>query len=110
MNESTFELLRDFLAEIRAEPPERITPETRLREDLKLDGDDVDEFATGLINKFGVNLEGFEFYKYFREEPHLLSPLFYLWYGLRWGRWRTVPITVSHLVRVVQVGRWLDVE
>ncbi|MFN5301649.1 MAG: DUF1493 family protein, partial [Pseudanabaena sp.] len=91
-----------------AEPIDKITLQTRLREDLGLDGDDVEEFCTGLTDRFKVNLEGFDFYQYFRDEPNLMSSIFYLWRGIRYKKWHTVPITVDHLVRVVQIGKWLN--
>ncbi|WP_174712748.1 DUF1493 family protein [Nostoc sp. TCL240-02] len=53
-----------------------ITLNTRLREDLKIDGDDVDVLFCKIAEQFGVDWQGFVFYRYFHEEPHLFSLTF----------------------------------
>jgi hypothetical protein len=105
--DENFEAIARFLSEIRAEPLEHISPGTRLREDLGLDGDDVDEFLEGLADRFGVDLTGFDFYRYFREEPHLLWLFTQWWHARRRGQWQTQPITVADVVRTVREKRWI---
>ncbi|MGF1934499.1 MAG: DUF1493 family protein [Nostoc sp. ChiQUE02] len=83
-----------------------ITLNTRLREDLKIDGDDVDELFCKITEQFGIDWQGFIFYRYFREEPHLFSLLFECYYRKRHGILKT--ITVSHLLSVIESGVWFE--
>ena len=48
--------------------------ETRLREDLKLDGDDFLEAIEGLKDEFGVDLSAFDFRRYCHDEAGMLFP------------------------------------
>ncbi len=100
------EAVRSYVAEARAEPLERITLSTRLREDTGLMGDDVDEFFSDFSARFGVDLDGFEFYRHFQEEPHLAWPITQLWQAWKRGRWSTDPVTVKDLLRVARARTW----
>jgi hypothetical protein len=83
-----------------------ITLNTRLREDLKIDGDDVDTLFFKIAEQFGVDWQGFVFYRYFHEEAHLFSLLFEYYYRKRHGTLKT--ITVSHLLSVIKCGVWFE--
>ena len=78
----------------------------RLREDTGLTGDDVDEFFLGFRDRFGVKLDGFDFYRHFREEPHLVWPITQLWHAWKRRRWAADSIRVDDLVRVARAGTW----
>ena len=108
MASSTYDLIVQLVAQVTCQPVQRVTPTTRLREDLGLDGDDVDAFLQALVQKVGVNLAGFDFYRYFREEPHLLWSITQYFQARRRGEWKTHPITIAHVVDVVRGGRWTD--
>jgi len=105
---ATLEAVTGLIARDRREPAVRIRPSTRLREDLGLDGDDVEPFLKAFAAQFSVDLSGFEFRRHFRDEPTLISPILWLCEGWRHRRWRTQPVTIEHLVRVVEAGRWID--
>lgn len=98
----------EFIAQYRHEHPSQIQRSTRLREDLGLDGDDGEEFLGAYGARFHVDLAGFEFRRYFRDEANLLSPFLVLLEGWRRGRWQTRPITAAHLAAVADAGRWFD--
>jgi hypothetical protein len=83
---------------------EDITLDTRLREDLKIDGDEVDTVFCRIAEQFRIDWQGFIFYHYFHEEPHLFSLLFECYYRKRYGVLKT--ITVNHLVSVIERGVW----
>lgn len=85
---------------------EDITLNTRLREDLKIDGDEVDELLCKIAEQFEVDWHGFGFYHYFHEEPHLFSLLFEWYYHKRHGPLKT--ITVSHIVLVIERRVWFE--
>ena len=105
-DDALVEAVRMFVAEARVEPLQRVTLSTRLREDTGLMGDDVDEFMSGFCSRFAVKLDGFNFYRHFREEPHLAWPITQLWQAWKRGRWSTDPVTVGDLVRIARVGTW----
>ncbi|MEH2162090.1 MAG: DUF1493 family protein [Nostoc sp.] len=79
---------------------------TRLREDLKIDGDDVDVLFCKIAEQFGVDWQGFAFCCYFHEEPHLFFLLFESYYRKRHGALKT--ITISHLLSVIECGVWFE--
>lgn len=83
-----------------------ITLNTRLREDLKIDGDDVDVLFCKIAEQFGVDWQGFVFYRYFHEESHLFSLFFESYYRKRYGTLKT--ITISHLLSVIECGVWFE--
>jgi len=72
--------------------PEQISLETRLNHDLSIDGDDADELLESYAEVFSVDMTGFQWSKYFRDEPHWLN--FWQWIsGLRGSK--REPRTVS---------------
>ncbi|HIK06158.1 MAG TPA: DUF1493 family protein [Trichormus sp. M33_DOE_039] len=87
-------------------PTDEISLNTRLREDLKIDGDEVEEIFYKISEYFDIDWQGFVFYRYFYEEPHLFSQIFNLYYRQHYGKLKT--ITVSHLVSVVECGFWFE--
>jgi hypothetical protein len=91
-----------------AVPAQQIGLSTRLREDLHISGDDVDDVLLELQEEFHTDWSGLDFHKYFTEEPHLLWPICFLYHGLVRGKWGNGTITVGHLIRVVQSGKWTD--
>ncbi|NEU78619.1 DUF1493 family protein [Nostoc sp. UIC 10630] len=83
-----------------------ITLNTRLREDLKIDGDDADVIFYKIAEQFSVDWQGFVFYRYFHEEAHLFSLLFEYYYRKRHGKLKT--INVNHLLSVIERGGWFE--
>jgi hypothetical protein len=57
---------------------ERVTPDARLVEDLKLDGDDAVDALLEISKKCSMDVSGFDSTRYFRSEPTLLSLLPFL--------------------------------
>ena len=102
----TFDELASVLAELRAEPRGKITPSTRLREDLGIDGDDWDEVLVAIRERWQMDWSGFDFYRFFGEEPSWRS-LFLAVRDLLAGR-RLQSLTVGHLHFVLQHGRWVE--
>jgi Protein of unknown function (DUF1493) len=103
---TTLAELSALLAEIRREPLHRITPTTRLGEDLGIDGDDWDEVLLAIVARWQTDFTGFDFYDYFGEEPSFHSLIVVikdLWTGKR-----LKPLTVSHLAAVIDRGSWFE--
>lgn len=100
--ENALAFVRSTLASVQAVSPQDIQLTTRLREDLGVDGDDWDVVVREICAAHPVDWSGFRFTNYFHPEPSLWA-LFML---LR--RRPSRSISVEHLVRVVQAGRWLE--
>lgn len=52
---------------------EEITDQTRLVEDLRLDGDDAIDAIIEIANSTGTKLDQFDFSLYFHHEPNIFS-------------------------------------
>ena len=98
--------LSALLAEIRGEPPHRITPSTRLGEDLGIDGDDWDEVLLAIVGRWRTDFTGFNVYDYFGEEPSLHSLIVAV--TNLWAGKRLKPLTVGHLAAVIERGSWFE--
>src|SRR4051812_41038763 len=82
---------------------DQISFETRLNQDLGINGDDADELLPLYAEAFGVDMSGFQFHTYFQDEPHVLN--FWRWWipGLRP---KLDPITVRDLVEAATLKKW----
>lgn len=98
----------EIVADVSAVQAQEIGPSTRLREDLNLVGDDVDDLFLELQEQFHTDWSDLDFHRYFKEEPHLLWPILFLYRGLVHGKWGNGTITVEHLIRVVESGKWTN--
>ncbi len=84
---------------------DQIFLETRLNQDLGINGDDADELLELYSEAFGVGMTGFHWSKYFRDEPHWLN--FWQWIpGLRGSK--RDPISVRDLVEAAKRKKWRD--
>jgi acyl carrier protein len=75
--------------------PERITAESRLLHDLGIDGDDAEYLLVEFSKKFEVDMNNFDFRKFFKGEPHLFNFLEF-WFSTNE---RLAPLTVEDLYR-----------
>lgn len=57
---------------------DQVTPESRLVEDLKLNGDDAVDALLEISKECSMDVSGFDSTRYFRSEPTLLSLLPFL--------------------------------
>ena len=115
--QSHFDRVRGLVSGQTGVPASEITLETRLFEDLGMDGDDGHELLEAFADEFGVDMSRMALFNYFDDEPPFsassslipvvafFSPQFraYLHHVAR-GR-RT--ITVRNLVASAQARRWI---
>jgi acyl carrier protein len=83
---------------------EKVTPEARLVEDLKLDGDDAVDALLEISKECSMDVSGFDSSRYFRSEPSLLSLLPFLPSQKK----RAEPkqsLTVGELIEAARNGR-----
>jgi acyl carrier protein len=97
--------IKGLVARTAAVRPEQLTPDTRLLQDIGVDGDDGWELIAALGEQFGVDLSPFRPDLHFGPE----GDGFVLWLRrlLRLEPSRFVPITVGDLVAAARSGRWL---
>ena len=88
---------------------ERVQPETRLGEDLRIDGDDSDDLLREFAAKFQVDWAGYDHGAHFgREGIWPWDPLVLLWRVVRHGRLSAerIPLRVGRLIRAAEEGSW----
>lgn len=77
----------------------------RLYHDLSFSGDDAWELMEMIGAKFGTKFDGFDFERYFYNEGDDSAFLILRWFGIKGKK---DPLTVAHLLRVVESGSWFD--
>jgi acyl carrier protein len=102
--------VRQMLAHERGLPVERITPSSRLREDLGMDGDDAIEFFLELNQRFGTNLSTLEenWSRYFSSEglslwnAAIIVPFAaaggVIGAALHWPKWAAVLLALTFVI------------
>jgi acyl carrier protein len=105
-DEQIFGEIRDFIHETWDVPKRQISPATSLGRDLRMDGDDADDFMAAYRERFKVDLTDFIFEKHFGVEA-AFEPLSYLYLRIfRPEEFRKPEITVADLVSAAKAGRW----
>ena len=83
-----------------------LTPQSRLFQDLGMDGYDAEEFLTAYATEFGVDMAGFRFDDHFGPEA-AFNPLVYLWWALfNRKKLQPTPIALADLARSARDKRW----
>jgi hypothetical protein len=110
MSDTKWEQLEAFAREELGRPwfgrALKLTPDSRIEEDLRLTGLDAIEFIDKWAEKFGVDAQGFPYRRYFGADnlDVIRSVL-----GLLSRRFRDpplVPLTLGMLAEAMQRGRW----
>lgn len=103
--------VRQFVADYRREPLDRVQPETTLPYDLGIDGDEAVDLLLAFEEAFGVDLSGFRYYEHFGDEGIplriglVLIPLA-IAVGALW-EWRWwAGAALAAVVVALQVARW----
>jgi acyl carrier protein len=106
MEDDVYLMVRDFVAEYLRERKEKLSPDSRLLQDLGVDGADAVELLEAFSEKFGVDMAHFPLSKHFGPEAGF--NLFYYLYSLLFKRqkWRPIPITLRELAEAVRHKRW----
>ena len=103
--------VRAFVAASCAVDRGRVQPETRLYEDLGVNGDDSNDLLREFAAKFQVDLTGYDHDAHFASEGEFLpwTLLMMLWRLLRQGNLSDgrSPLRVGRLNRAAEDGSWL---
>lgn len=114
--EEMFEELKALAIAYTEVKPDKIVPDARLLSDFGLDGDDASGFMAAFTNKFGVDMSGFYWLRYFGDEGwDFLAPAMIAVARLHPGfdmRWCAAlaeerEITLHHLINVAETKRWI---
>ncbi|QJE98961.1 DUF1493 family protein [Luteolibacter luteus] len=93
------EVTRFVAGEIGCDPS-KLTPATRLLEDLGIDGDDAAELMESFAFRFAVDLTGYDHRRHFGPEagwsPVVIHPSAPL-----------IPITIIRLAEAAETGHWV---
>lgn len=84
---------------------EQIGLDSRLTQDLHLDGDDAIDTLLEISRKCSMDLSGFDSTSFFRSEPSLLSLLWFLPSQKRNRESEKRSITVRELIEAARQGR-----
>lgn len=111
MDEPILTRMIEFVAGETRSRAARITPDTRLRTDLGVDGDDAVELLEKFADRFEVNMSAFQFAKYFGSEGFGCSAMFWIFRCAIAGRWLPTfesDITVGDLVEAAIAHAWVS--
>jgi acyl carrier protein len=114
MNNEVFNKLKSFLLgsgwgiTLPLFEEKEIGINTRIKEDLKINGDDADKFLIAFGNEFKVDVSQFKIDEYFDDEGEpILRAIIRMVTGKQ--RRQTKELTITHLEKAVLAGR-LDEE
>src|SRR5687768_5157165 len=99
LRETVMQIVADHSAAAR----DKIRDDTRIVEDLHLDGDDVVELVERVATTFGVDLANYRWYHH--HGPEGCNPL-WLIFPPWWMRKTRIPIRVSDLIEAARSRVW----
>ncbi len=88
----------EFLFQRNAKLLAKLSLETVLQEDMKLDGDNLDEFLYPFFEHFEIQHSNYDWYIYTHSEGELS--------GWRKPKRKTIDLKVSDLIKAVERGYW----
>ncbi|HWU55046.1 MAG TPA: DUF1493 family protein [Rhizomicrobium sp.] len=100
---------RDYILRLLAQKtgrrPDSIADNARLLHDLGLDGDDAAAAITDISKALKVDISAFNYSKYFRPEPSLLSLFRFLPSQRNEQLSKKQPLTVAELIGAAERGK-----
>jgi len=72
----------------------------RVNFNLNIQGDDASELIDAIHQEFGTSFAGMDMQKYFKDEGFEIQ--------LRFWRMGKLPLTVRHLLHVIEKGVWFE--
>jgi len=89
-----------------------LSVETKLSEDLRIDGADAIDFFTAFEKHFNIDMTSLDLRKFFNNEG--FDPIGLSWIIMKLGgktnppKESYRPITLGHLEEVIKQGKWID--
>ncbi|KVG35641.1 acyl carrier protein [Burkholderia ubonensis] len=114
MADATWDQLEAFAREELGKPifggPLKLTPDTRIEEDLRLTGLDAVEFIDKWAETFGVEAQGFPYNRYFGPESLDVIQSVLGLFSKKHRDPELVPLTLGMLAEAMRRGRWNTAE
>ena len=82
-----------------------VSDNSRIYHDLSISGDDAHELFDFISNKFEVNLSSMNFDSFFPDETEALLEHILGFFKIPNKK---IPITVAHLLLIIDIGCWVD--
>jgi len=103
MENKVLDKLKEFIAIERSGYNFDLTRETDLQKDLKIWGDDADEFIEKFSHEFNVDISGLDLNKYFSQEGDRILPAISNF--LRGKKRELHSLTIGDLEKAIERGR-----
>lgn len=97
----------EFYAYLNSKVGIGISDSSLLFDDLGIDGLDAELLMQGVADKFHVNMEGYDPYKYHFMESEVANPIKVVW-SLLFRKRKIKCFTALHLYNVVLSGKWFE--
>ncbi|KVP40990.1 DUF1493 family protein [Burkholderia ubonensis] len=114
MADATWDQLEAFAREELGKPifggPLKLTPDSRIEEDLRLTGLDAVEFIDKWAETFGVEAQGFPYNRYFGPESLDVIQSVLGLFSKKNRDPELVPLTLGMLAEAMRRGRWNTAE
>ncbi|KVD25573.1 DUF1493 family protein [Burkholderia ubonensis] len=114
MADATWDQLEAFAREELGKPifggPLKLTPDSRIEEDLRLTGLDAVEFIDKWAETFGVEAQGFPYSRYFGPESLDVIQSVLGLFSKKHRDPELVPLTLGMLAEAMRRGRWNTAE
>ncbi|MEP6869180.1 MAG: hypothetical protein ABJA20_11750 [Novosphingobium sp.] len=112
----TLQRVLDIAAEQSGIRRDRLSATTAVDQDMRMSGDDVEEFASTLAAEFGDHIWQWPWLRFVNlNEPHLFTGLWFIWRLLTWpirGRvYDPSPferLELGHIAAVIENGQWFE--
>lgn len=87
-----------------------VADEIRIYEEFEIYGDDAYKLLCFIVARFSVDFEknGENLLRYFSSEPTLIFSFEFLWRYFKYGYFCTKPVTIGHLLKVIERKEWFD--
>ncbi|KVD94280.1 acyl carrier protein [Burkholderia stagnalis] len=114
MADATWDQLETFAREELGKPifggPLKLTPDSRIEEDLRLTGLDAVEFIDKWAETFGIEAQGFPYSRYFGPESLDVIKSVLGLFSKKHRDPELVPLTLGMLAEAMRRGRWNTAE
>ncbi|KWN97249.1 MULTISPECIES: DUF1493 family protein [Burkholderiaceae] len=114
MADATWDQLETFAREELGKPifggPLKLTPDSRIEEDLRLTGLDAVEFIDKWAETFGIEAQGFPYNRYFGPESLDVIKSVLGLFSKKHRDPELVPLTLGMLAEAMRRGRWNTAE
>lgn len=104
-SKETFERITDFVQNYLGDTKQELTRETDLQKNLKIWGDEADEFIEKFSNEFNVDISELDLNKYFYQEGDRILPSLINFFKDKSKDDKPYPLTLGDLEKAIEKGK-----